>query len=89
MNYTRPFYRQVVLWLSLVALVFALGCGTSSEPAAASPPALGVDSLAPVGNQVGDRITPFTLRLSDGSTVTSSAMLDENQPTMLFFFKRG
>ncbi len=89
MNYTRPFYRHVVVWLSLVALVFALGCGTSSEPAAASPPALAVDSLAPVGNQVGERITPFTLRLSDGSTVTSSAMLDENQPTMIFFFKRG
>ena len=89
MNYARTFYRHVVVWLSLVAVVFVLGCATSSEPAAASPPALAVDSLASVGNQVGDRITPFTLRLSDGSTVTSSAMLDKNQPTMLFFFKRG
>ncbi len=89
MNNARIFPRVVWFGIPLVALVFALGCGTSSEPAAAPPPALAVDSLAPVGNQVGDRITPFTLRLSDGSTVTSSAMLDKNQPTMLFFFKRG
>ena len=89
MYYTRPFYRFVFVWLFLAAVVFILGCGTSSQPAAAPPPVLAVDSLAQVGNQVGDRITPFTLRLEDGTTVTSSELLDENRPTLIFFFKRG
>jgi len=89
MNNGRIFPRVVWFGLPLVALVFALGCGTSSEPAVASPPALAVDSLAPVGNQVGDRITPFTLRMSDGSTVKSADLLNENRPTLIFFFKRG
>ena len=42
-----------------------------------------------VGNQVGDRITPFTLRLVDGSTLTSGDLLSRNRPTLLFFFKKG
>ncbi len=57
---------------------------TSSEPAVA----LITDSLPPVGNQVGDSIIPFTLRLSDGSTVTSGDLLNENRPTLIFFFKK-
>lgn len=89
MNYARLFLKPVWFWLPLVALVSALGCATSSEPAAAPLPAPAVDFLAPVGNQVGERITPFTLRLEDGSTVTSSELLDENRPTLIFFFKRG
>ena len=89
MNNGRIFPRVVWFGLPLVALVFALGCGTSSEPTVAPPPALAVDSLAPVGNQVGDRITPFTLRMSDGSTVKSADLLNENRPTLIFFFKRG
>ena len=89
MNYARPFYRLVFVWLLLAAVVFVLGCGTSNETAAALPPALAADSLSPVGNQVGDRITPFTLRLEDGSNITSSELLDENRPTLIFFFKRG
>ena len=89
MNYARRIDSLVFVWLLLVAVVLVLGCGTSNEPAAALPPALAADSLSPVGNQVGDRITPFTLRLGDGSIVTSSDLLDENQPTLIFFFKRG
>ena len=82
-------FRHGWVGLLLVATALALGCATSSEPAAAGPPPLSADSLTPVGNQVGDRITPFTLRLSDGSTVTSADILNENRPTMIFFFKRG
>ena len=89
MDNTKIFPRLVWFWLPLVALVSALGCATSSEPAAAPPPVLTADSLSPVGNQVGDRITPFSLRLEDGSTVTSSELLDENRATLIFFFKRG
>ena len=39
--------------------------------------------------QVGDRIKPFTLRMADGTTLTSNDLLSRNRPTFLFFFKRG
>ncbi len=89
MKYAGILYRHLGVGLLLVAMVFALGCASASEPATAGLPALPADSLSPVGNQVGDRITPFTLRLSDGSTVKSADILNENRPTMIFFFKRG
>lgn len=89
MNNASLLYRHAWVWLLLVAMASALGCASSNEPAIAPPPALAADSLSPVGNQVGDRITPFTLRLSDGSTVTSADLLNENRPTLIFFFKKG
>ncbi len=64
--------------LALV-LVFALGCGASDEPVQSTAPA--------TGNQVGDQIHPFTLRLADGSIVTSADILERNRPTFLMFHK--
>ena len=39
-----------------------------------------------VGNQVGYQIPDFTLELADGSTVTSSGLVEEGRPTYLFFW---
>lgn len=39
-----------------------------------------------IGNQVGYRIPDFTLELADGSTVTSSGLVEEGRPTYLFFW---
>ena len=89
MNNASLLYRHMWVLPLLVTMAFALGCASASEPAAAGPPALAADSLSPVGNQVGERITPFTLRLSDGSTVQSADLLNEDRPTFIFFFKRG
>jgi len=40
-----------------------------------------------IGNNVGERIPDFSITLIDGSTVTSSDLLAERQPTFLFFFE--
>ncbi len=39
-----------------------------------------------VGSSVGEHIPGFELRLSDGSGVSSAALLGDRQPTFLFFF---
>ena len=81
------------LWFSLpilaMALTLALGCGASSAPAETGSSVVAPAPPVSVGNQVGDRITPFTLRLVDGTTLTSGDLLSRNRPTLLFFFKRG
>lgn len=38
-----------------------------------------------VGNQVGDYIPDFSIRLADGSTKTSADLLAESKPVFLFF----
>jgi hypothetical protein len=43
-------------------------------------------ALPPMGTQVGNRLQPFTLRLVDGSTVTSTDLVN-HRPTFLLFFK--
>ena len=77
-NLTNQTRWALVAPLALV-LVFAMGCGTSDEPAQSAAPT--------TGNQVGDQIHPFTLRLADGSIVTSADLTSQNRPTLLFFHK--
>ena len=72
--------------LSLV-LVFALGCSASSQPAQSSALASGSQPSAQMGNQVGNQVIPFTLRLADGSLVTSAELASQNRPTFMLFFK--
>ncbi len=85
MNCIVPNYQ--FLWMRfpflavVLALVWTLGVGGSREPAQSS------QALPSVGNQVGERIPPFTLRLVDGSTVTSADLLSQNRPTFLLFYK--
>jgi cytochrome oxidase Cu insertion factor (SCO1/SenC/PrrC family) len=80
-----------ILWalpaLVALALAFALGCGSSSGPARGSAAASASQSLPRVGNQVGNRIIPFTLRLADGSVVTSAELVNQNRATFLLFWK--
>ena len=38
------------------------------------------------GNQVGYRVPEFTMALADGSEVTSASLVEEGQPTYLFFW---
>ena len=82
------------IWWSLfllpaLGLVAALGCSTSTGQAETDSNVVASAPLASVGIQVGDRITPFTLRMIDGSTLTSNDLLSRNRPTFLFFFKKG
>jgi cytochrome oxidase Cu insertion factor (SCO1/SenC/PrrC family) len=79
-----------IMWavpaLLALALVFALGCGTISQSAPSMASVSAMEALPPLGNQVGNRIYPFTLRLVDGSMVTS-ADLANHRPAFLLFFK--
>lgn len=79
-----------IMWavpaLLALALAFALGCGASSNPAPSMASISAMEALPPIGNQVGNRIHPFTLRLLDGSLVTS-ADLAGHRPAFLLFFK--
>ena len=64
--------------LALV-LVFALGCSNSDQPTQSS--------AVSTGSQVGDTIHPFSLRLADGSMVTSANLIGQGRPTFLMFFQ--
>ena len=69
---------------------FAAGCGSSSEPAQSNVSVgAAIGSTLEVGYRVGQTIRPFTLRLVDGTTLTSEDLINQNQPTMIFFFKIG
>ena len=86
----RALAWALLLPLILVsALVLTVACGSNSKPVRSSAAVSNSASSVSVGNRVGNRIKPFTLRLVDGSTVTSADLLSQNQPTMLFFFKKG
>ena len=90
---SRGVARKGAWWLVLLPLalwlVAALGCGASSAPSETVKEVVVSAPLTSVGIQVGDRITPFTLRMADGSTLTSGDLLSRNRPTLLFFFKKG
>ena len=43
-------------------------------------------STAKVGRLVGDRVPSFTMRVVDGSRVTSTGLLREDKPVFLYFF---
>jgi hypothetical protein len=73
--------------LLALALVFALGCGASSEPAKSSAAGSASLSLPQMGTQVGNQILPFTLRLADGSIVMSGDLVSQKRPTFLLFYK--
>ena len=43
-------------------------------------------STAKVGRLVGDRVPSFTMRVVDGSRVTSTSLLSGDKPVFLYFF---
>ena len=88
-SYSRNSFWWILFALAAVGLAAGLGCGTSSAPAETGSSVVASAPSVSVGSQVGDRITPFTLRLVDGSTLTSGDLLSRNRPTLLFFFKKG
>ena len=58
-------------------------------PAAAAIPLTAADfpAAAPEpGHQVGYRIPDFALELADGRAVTSAELVEQEQPTFLFFW---
>ena len=73
-------WMRFPFWVVVLSLLVTLG-GGNSEAAQDS------QTLPSMGHQVGERILPFTLRLVDGSTVTSADLLRQSRPTFLMFFK--
>ena len=79
----KPFWVLLLLGLTWLSL----GCGTSAEPAVVSNalPDAGRGNPS-VGTQVGNHIPRFTMKLVDGTQVTSAELLQEGQPTFLISF---
>ncbi len=50
-----------------------------------TPAPAAAESLPDVGNEVGNRIPDITLDLVGGATVSSVSLIEEGQPTFLFF----
>ncbi len=69
--------------LLILALALALGCSGGSDTSLSAAPA----DQPELGNQVGQRIHPFTMRLLDGTTVTPASLENQNKPTFLLYFK--
>ena len=91
MRYLTHRWISVLLGLSGVGLILAIGCAGSSspQPAATEKPsaqagAPSLAPLAPVGTEAGHRIPDFTLKLLDGESLTSADMVDRSQPAFLF-----
>ena len=85
------FAGRKIPWAVVVPLVLAvtLGCGSGAGPVQSDAAASTGGSAVTVGYREGNRIPGFTIRLLDGSTVSSDALLNQSQPTFLFFFKYG
>ncbi len=64
------------------------GPATAASNAPQAPRAVADDVAVPVkvGGSVGEHIPDFELRLGDGSSVSSAALLADRQPAFLFFF---
>ena len=65
--------------------------GGLAAPASSTPeaPRAAADDVAvpvKVGGSVGEHVPDFELRLSDGSGLSSAALLGHRQPAFLFFF---
>ena len=79
-------------------ILAALGCGAFSVPSLskATPTPEWQRSTAEIhdipvtgeniGVEVGKHVPPFALGLVDGSIVTSAELLEDSQPTFLFFW---
>ena len=98
----RQTLGRLVVILSAVLLSIGLACGgrTSSSaegetPAdvptedAATTSTSGAPALAndiKIGSKVGNRILEFSMRLADGSTVSSTSLANAKKPAFLDFF---
>ena len=80
---SKPFWVLLLLGLTWLSL----GCGTSAEPPVVSNSLPDVSMGNPsVGTRVGNHIPSFTMKLVDGTQVTSAELLQERQPTFLISF---
>ncbi len=73
--------------LTLAALTLA--CSAETPPPTNTTQALAHGlplGDATVGHQIGNIIPEFTLALADGSTITSTQLVNDSRPTFLFFF---
>ena len=80
---------SLLVLLTLAALTVTLACSSASPPRA-DPTKFLVHGLplgdATVGHQIGNVVPEFTLALADGSTITSTQLVNQSRPTFLFFF---
>ena len=78
--------RVLAICTALVALLVA-ACG-SEEPPAPSPTVAPASSAIDfkIGNNIGDRIPDFEIKLTDGTPITSAGLLQNGRPAFLFFF---
>ncbi len=86
--------------LALALVMVTLACGPAAAPtpgggapgipaATVMPAATALPAATAIpagGGQVGDRVQAFTIKLADGTQVTSQELLVQHRPTFLFFF---
>ena len=75
--------------LTLAVIILALACSSAPTLETTTTEFL-VHGLplgdATVGHQIGNVVPEFTLALADGSTITSTQLVNGSRPTFLFFF---
>ncbi len=78
--------RFTVICLALI-VALAVACG-SEDPPAPSPTVAPVTSAIDfkIGNNIGDRIPDFEIKLTDGTPIASAGLLRNGRPAFLFFF---
>ena len=78
--------RVLAICTALVALL-AAACGSEETPAPSpivAPASSAIDFK--IGNNIGDRIPDFEIKLTDGTPITSAGLLQNGRPAFLFFF---
>ena len=83
---TQLLKKISAMCIALAALLVA-ACGSEDAPAP-SPTVAPVSSAIDfkIGNNIGDRIPDFEIKLTDGTPITSAGLLQNGRPAFLFFF---
>ena len=72
--------------LAVILLGLVIGGVFYSRPLNSDQVSLTTDSGVDVGSDVGDLVPGFDLRLFNGSTINSTALVSAEKPVFYFFF---
>jgi hypothetical protein len=77
--------------ISLGVFILGLACNNQPPEPEASGATSGSVSESPLSNvktgtKVGERLPEFSMRLTDGSTLTSEDLVTKGKPVFLYFF---
>ena len=78
--------KSLLYKLSVVLSVSLLSVGVACSAPSSGQTSQSKATSVTTGINVGDRLPEFSIRLTDGNTVTSARLVTEGKPVFLYFF---